>query len=127
MFNRNGESCYIIKYNFTKNCNFSDNIFCISTVDVTNVSLIPTDNPLILVENTYKEVKCLVNSNVNPAPTLVWYLDSTIITSVKNAVNSTINITRTKEDNMKMLRCSAANNNKPPLSTNTTLKIECKH
>ncbi|XP_078310222.1 uncharacterized protein LOC111134632 isoform X2 [Crassostrea virginica] len=93
-------------------------------VDVHNVSLIPTANPLTLVEGTQIEVQCVVNSNALPAPTITWYLGSKEITGTTSNNTSSIIITGNRQDNKRTLKCSATNNNKPPKTVDTTLNVE---
>ena len=66
-----------------------------NTVDVHNVSLVPSDNPLTIWEGTQIEVQCVVNSNAVPTPTITWYLGSTNITSTAS-INKTSIITNWK-------------------------------
>lgn len=97
-----------------------------SIVDVQNVSLIPSDNPLVVREGSQKVVQCLVNSDATPAPTITWYLGFTNIT-IRARINTTsIGITGNRTDNTKTLECRATNNGKPPKTTSTTLNVECK-
>lgn len=96
------------------------------TVNVRNVSLIPSDNPLAIKEGTQREVRCVVNSNAVPAPTITWYLGSTNITYVAGTDTTFITLTGTRTDNMKTLQCRAINNNKSPKTASTTLNVECK-
>lgn len=99
-----------------------------STVDVFNVSLIPIDNPLTIREGTQKNVRCIVNSNAAPAPTITWYLGSTDITSRAGTNASSITLMGNRTDNTKTLQCRATNNNnKPPKTARTTLNVECKY
>ncbi|XP_078310224.1 uncharacterized protein LOC111137474 isoform X2 [Crassostrea virginica] len=93
-------------------------------IDVHNVSLIPSANPLTLVEGTQIEVQCVVNSNVVPAPTITWYLGSKDITGTTSNNTSSIIITGDRQDNRRTLKCSATNNNKPPKTVVTTLNVE---
>ena len=96
------------------------------TVDVHNVSLIPTANPLKLVEGTQIEVQCVVNSNAVPPPTITWYLGSKEITGTTSNSTSSITITGKREDNRRTLQCRATNNNKPPKTVVKTLNVECR-
>ena len=96
------------------------------TVDVQNVSLIPSDNPLTLAEGVQKMVRCVVNSNAVPAPTITWYLGSTDITNMAGTDVSVIIITGNRNHNNKTLECKATNNNKPSKTDATTLNVECK-
>lgn len=97
--------------------------FC--TVDVHNVSLIPNDNPLTIREGNQTEVRCVVNSNALPAPTITWYLGSTDITNIAGTDTTSITITGNRMNNTNMLICRAENNNKTK-TANTTLNVECK-
>lgn len=98
-----------------------------NTVDVHNVSLVPSDNPLTIREGTQIEVRCVVNSNAYPAPTISWYLGSTNITSTASINKTSIILTGNRQDNNKTLNCSTTNNNKPPKTVVTTLNVECKN
>ena len=91
-----------------------------------NVSLIPSDNPMTLAEGVKKMVRCVVNSNAVPAPTITWYLGSTDITNMAGSNASSIIITMNREHNIKTLACKATNNNKPSKTVATTLNVECK-
>lgn len=103
-----------------------DICFCNLIVDVNNVSMIPTDNPLTIREGTQREVRCVVNSNAVPAPIISWYLDSKDITSRAGTDTTSIIITGNRTDNTKMIECRATNNNKFPKTASTILNIECK-
>lgn len=108
--------------------NFDDmyvNLIQYSTVDVQNVSLIPSDNPFTIREGTQRIVRCVVNQNAVPPPTITWYLESTDIT-IADTDNTNFTITGNKADNTKILQCRAANNNKPEKTASTTLNVECK-
>lgn len=96
-----------------------------STVDVQNVSLMPSDNPFTITEGTQRVVRCVVNENAVPPPTIAWYLESTYI-SIADADKTNYNITGIRADNTKTLQCRAANNEKPAKTANTTLNVECK-
>ena len=96
------------------------------TVDVHNVSLIPSDNPLTLAEGVQKMVRCVVNINAVPAPTITWYLGSTDIKNMAGTDVSVIIITGNRNHNNKTLECKATNNNKPSKTDATTLNVECK-
>ena len=91
------------------------------------MSLVPSDNPLTIREGTQIEVRCVVNSNAYPAPTITWYLGSTNITSTTSINKTSIILTGNRQDNNKTLNCSATNNNKPPKTVVTTLNVECKY
>lgn len=95
-------------------------------VDVNNVSMIPTDNPMTIREGAQREFRCVVNSNAVPAPNFNWYLDSTDITSRAGTDTTSIIITGNRTDNTKMIECRATNNNKFPKTASTILNIECK-
>lgn len=103
-----------------------DICFCNLIVDVNNVSMIPTDNPLTIREGTQREVRCVVNSNAVPAPNITWYLGLTDITNTTGTDKTSINITGNREDNKKTLQCRASNNNKTTRTANTMLNVECK-
>lgn len=103
-----------------------DICFCNLIVDVNNVSMIPTDNPLTIREGTRREVRCVVNSNAVPVPIISWYLDSKDITSRAGTDTTSIIITGNRTDNTKMIECRATNNNKFPKTASTILNIECK-
>lgn len=96
------------------------------TVEVHNISISPNDNPLTMRERSQKQLECNVNSNALPVPKITWYLESTNISSTVITHNTTITITGKRIDNNKILECRATNNNKLPMSANTTLNIECK-
>lgn len=95
------------------------------TVEVLNISLSPSDNPLTMRESSQKIFQCEVNSNAVPVPIITWYLGSTNISSMAETHSTNITITGNRKDNKKMLECRATNNKKPPKSANTTLNIEC--
>ena len=71
-------------------------------------------------------VRCVVNSNAVPAPTITWYMGSTDITNMAGSNASSIIITVNREHNNKTLECKATNNNKPSKTGATTLKVECR-
>lgn len=96
------------------------------TVDVHNISLIPSDDPLTIREGTQEEFQCVVNSNAVPAPTITWYLDSTNITYMAGTNTTYISLKVTSTDNNKMLLCRASNNDKTSKTANTTLNVERK-
>lgn len=96
------------------------------TVEVHNVSLIPNGNPLTMIEGNQISVRCAVNSNAFPAPTLTWHRGSTDVTKRTGAFIYDITITGDRTDNTKTLECRATNNNKPPKTASTTLNVECK-
>lgn len=96
------------------------------TVDVYNVSISPSDNPLTIRESTQMEVRCVVNSNAVPAPNITWYLGSTDITFMAGTDTTSITITGNRTDNKKSLECRVSNSNTPPKTTNNTLNVECK-
>eukprot|EP00105_Crassostrea_gigas_P023191 XP_011442940.1 PREDICTED: cell adhesion molecule 1 isoform X2 [Crassostrea gigas] len=94
-------------------------------VDIHNVTLIPSANPLTIQEDTQLEVRCVVNSNAAPAPTITWYLESANITSIAVTNTTFITLTGNRTNNNKTLQCRATNNNnKPPKTANTTLNVE---
>lgn len=88
--------------------------------------MLSSDNPLILREGKRREVRCVVNSNAVPAPTITWYLGSTNITSIAGADTTSITPMGNRADNTKTLQCRATNNNKPPKIASTVLNVECK-
>lgn len=89
--------------------------------------MIPSANPLTIQEDTQLEVRCVVNSNAAPAPTITWYLESANITSIAVTNTTFITLTGNRTNNNKTLQCRATNNNnKPPKTANTTLNVECK-
>nr|XP_022303134.1 titin-like isoform X2 [Crassostrea virginica] len=92
-------------------------------IDVHNVSMIPSDNPLTLIEGTKREIRCVVNINAVPPPTFTWYLGSKDISSSVGTDAASINITGKKVDNAKTLQCRASNNNKAPKSSSTMLNV----
>ncbi|XP_078331735.1 uncharacterized protein LOC144617641 isoform X2 [Crassostrea virginica] len=94
------------------------------SIDVHNVSLIPSDNPMTLAEGVQKMVRCVVNSNAVPAPTITWSLGSTDITNMAGNNASSIIITGNRNHNNKTLACKATNNNKPSKTGATTLNVE---
>lgn len=96
------------------------------TVDVYNVSMLSSDNPLTLREGNRREVRCVVNSNAVPAPTISWHLGSINITSRAGTDTTLIMITGNRTDNGKALECRASNNNKQPKTASTVLNVECK-
>lgn len=99
--------------------------FTNETVDVHNVSMIPSDNPLTLIEGVTREIRCVVNRNAVPVATFTWYVGSEDITSSVGTDAAFINITGKKVDNAKLLQCRASNNNKAPKSSSTMLNVEC--
>lgn len=107
------------------NCMYSNGNL-LYLVDVQIVSLTPSDTPLTIREGTTREVRCVVNSNALPVPTINWYLGSTNITYITGADATSFNLTGNRTDNTKTLQCKASNNNKPPKAAITTLNVECK-
>lgn len=97
------------------------------TVEVYNVSISPSDNPLTIRESSQMEVRCLVNSNAFPAPNITWHLGSRDITSRAGTDATYMNISGNRTDNGKILECRASNNNRPPKTASTTLNVECKY
>lgn len=97
------------------------------TVDVYNISISPSADPLTIRESTQMKVHCVVNSNAVPAPNITWYLGFTDITSRAGTDKTSINIMGNRTDNGKTLGCNALNNNKPSKTTSTTLNVECKY
>lgn len=108
------------------NQNWNNACFFLYTVEVYNVSISPSDNPLTIRESTHMEVHCVVNSNAVPAPNITWYLGSTDITYMAGTDTTSINITGNRTDNTKSLECRASNSNTPPKTANTKLNLECK-
>lgn len=96
------------------------------TVEVHNLSLIPSGNPLTIIEDTQISVRCAINRNAVPAPSITWYIGSTDVTKKAGADTTYITITGNRTDNTKTLECRATNNDKPPKTTSTTLNVECK-
>ncbi|XP_078331732.1 cell adhesion molecule Dscam2-like isoform X2 [Crassostrea virginica] len=92
-------------------------------VDVHNVSLIPSDNPLTLAEG-FQKIRCEVNSNAVPTPTITWYLGSSDIIYMVQSYFSSIFIAMNRKYNNKTLECKATNNNKPSKTGATTLNVE---
>lgn len=88
--------------------------------------MLSSDNPLILREGKRREVRCVVNSNAVPAPTITWYLGSTNITSIAGTDTTSITLMGNRADNAKTLQCKATNNNKPQKIASTVLNVECK-
>lgn len=103
------------------------NPYALYTVEVYNISISPSDNPITIRENFQMEFRCLVNSNAVPVPTITWYLGSTDITYMAETDTTSITITGNRADNTKTLQCRALKNNKPPKKENTTLNVECKY
>lgn len=97
------------------------------TVNVFNISMIPGDNPLTIRESITKIVRCVVNSNAVPAPTITWYLGSRDITSKVGTDTTSITLTGNRTDNTKTLECRATNNNRPLMTASLTLNVECKN
>lgn len=95
-------------------------------VDVHNVCLVPSDNPLTISECNDIEVQCKVNSNAFPAPVITWYLGSTVITIIEGSHETSITLVGNRTDNKKPLQCKASSIYKEPMETNTTLNVECK-
>lgn len=102
-------------------------MFSYIIVAVHNVSLIPSDNPLTINEGNQEKVRCVVNSNAVPAPTITWYLGSRDITSRVGTDTTSIFLTGNRTDNTKTLECKATNSNKPPMTASLTLNVECKN
>lgn len=94
-------------------------------VEVHNITLIPSNNTMKIIEGTSILVTCVVNRNASPAPNITWFLGSIDITSIAGGNASTIIITGNRTDNTKMLKCEASNNIKQPRMANTTLLVEC--
>uniref|UniRef100_A0A8W8P1S0 Uncharacterized protein n=1 Tax=Magallana gigas TaxID=29159 RepID=A0A8W8P1S0_MAGGI len=77
-----------------------------------------------MIEGNQISVRCAVNSNAFPAPTLTWHRGSTDVTKRTGAFIYDITITGDRTDNTKTLECRATNNNKPPKTASTTLNVE---
>lgn len=88
--------------------------------------MLSSDNPLTLREGKRREVRCVVNSNAVPAPTITWYLGSTNITSIAGTDTTSITLMGDRADNTKTLQCRATNNNKPQRIASTVLNVERK-
>lgn len=101
-------------------------LFFIIKVDVYNVSLIPSDDPMTVTEGTQRLVWCVVNRNAVPTPTINWYMGSLNITSIAEIDKASITITGNRSDNAKTLACRASNSAKPPALKTTTLNVECQ-
>lgn len=100
-------------------------IIFLYTVDVYNVSLVPSDKPLTIRENNTEEVRCEVNSNAIPTPTITWYMGSTNITGLAGKDQVSIDITGKRSDNGKTLECRARNTNIEPLIASVELNVQC--
>lgn len=119
----NSENIFWIWFEYQ---NWNDICF-LYTVDVQNISISPSDNPLTFREGTQMEVRCVVNSNAVPAPNITWSLGSTYITSIAGTYTTSITLTGNRTDNNKTLQCRATNNNKTPKTASTVLNIECEY
>ncbi|XP_078331734.1 uncharacterized protein LOC144617641 isoform X1 [Crassostrea virginica] len=118
-------SMWLCQYSFDLGVRFRSLVVTLHlAVDVHNVSLIPSDNPMTLAEGVYYMVRCVVNSNAVPAPTITWYMGSTDITNMAGSNASSIIITVNREHNNRTLECKATNNNKPSKTGATTLNVE---
>lgn len=101
--------------------------FFFYTVDVQNVSLIPSGNVLTIREGAEQIVECEVNRNAFPIPTLIWFLGSKNISIITGLYATNITIIGNKTENKKKLQCNATTNNGiPPKTASTILNIECK-
>eukprot|EP00105_Crassostrea_gigas_P007315 XP_011421516.1 PREDICTED: cell adhesion molecule 2 isoform X1 [Crassostrea gigas] len=87
-------------------------------VFVRNLSLSPNKNPLTLAEGTRTLVTCSVNSDAYPAPIIQWFIGETEV----NGTNQKLELIADKNDDAKILRCRATNNNNS-LTTATVLNI----
>lgn len=103
---------------------FVQNVTLQIQVNVYNVTLIPSDNPLTIREGTQRGVWCVVNSNADPAPNITWYLGSTDITSTAVINTTFITLIGNRIDNTKTLQCRATNTNNPPKIKITTINVE---
>lgn len=88
--------------------------------------MIPDGNELTIREGNQSEVRCNINSNAVPDPTITWYVGSTDITIIAGADTTSIIITGNRTYNTKTLECRATNNDKPTKKASTTLNVECK-
>lgn len=95
-------------------------------VDVHNVSLSPMDNPLTIKEGQQIPIMCIVNSNADPLPTILWYLISSNTNTIVETNSASLNLTGNRADNKKTLQCKASNGKKPEKTTSTTLNVKCK-
>uniref|UniRef100_K1S1L6 Hemicentin-1 n=1 Tax=Magallana gigas TaxID=29159 RepID=K1S1L6_MAGGI len=75
-------------------------------------------------EGNREKVRCVVNSNAVPAPTITWYLGSRDITSKVGTDTTSITLTGNRTDNTKTLECRATNNNRPLMTASLTLNVE---
>lgn len=87
-------------------------------VFVRNLSLSPNENPLTLAEGTRTVVTCSVNGDAYPAPLIQWFIEDTEV----KGTNQKLELIANKNDNAKILRCRATNNNNS-LSTASFLNI----
>lgn len=86
-------------------------IYCF-IVDVYNVLMFLSDNLLILREGNWREVWCVVNSNVVFVLIIIWYLGFINIISRVGIYIIFIMIMGNRIDNGKVLECRVLNNNK---------------
>lgn len=98
----------------------------LNLVEVHNVSIIPSVSSLTIREGSEKKVRCVVNTNAVPVPTINWYLGSKNITNIAGTNTTSITIEGKRADNTETLQCRATNNNKPPKAASLTLNVECK-
>lgn len=96
------------------------------TVRVHNVSLIPNNKTLTIQENKQTEIRCEVNSNAAPPPTITWFLGRTDITSTAGINKTTIIIMGNRTNDNAVLKCLASNNNNQSLIATTELNIQCE-
>lgn len=96
------------------------------TVAVQNVSLLPHDNPLPIIEGIVINVKCEVNKNAAPPPVITWYIKNNDKTSIIGRNTTNIDFEGNRTDNFKTLECQATNNKGTPKMASTLLNIECK-
>lgn len=95
-------------------------IFFHIKVFVRNLSLSPNENPLTLAEGTRTVVTCSVNGDAYPAPLIQWFIEDTEV----KGTNQKLELIANKNDDAKILRCRATNNNNS-LSTASFLNILC--
>ncbi|XP_056013216.1 hemicentin-2-like isoform X1 [Ostrea edulis] len=89
-------------------------------IDVSSVSLDPSDDPLTMTAGEQRTVRCVVNDDASPVPVYQWLIGTTVVGD-----RSSLTITGRKSDNGMLLRCQATNNNKPR-NASITLNIQYK-
>ncbi|XP_056013219.1 B-cell receptor CD22-like [Ostrea edulis] len=87
-------------------------------IDVSSVSLYPSDDPLTITAGEQRTVRCVVNDDASPLPVYQWFIGTIAVGGT-----STLTITGRKSDNGMSLRCQATNNNKPR-NASITLNIQ---